>query len=949
MRALNRQNSAAFSLASPVHANHLYQPLALAVALGLATLTGQANATSDIQLIQEVVASGDSTNAATIEVLDKSQLELKSNSVTAGSVQKTTNTAGDNELQLTVSDSTLATDASESDKASAKNKVYLTQIGGSWLVLAINGATNTATIVDLAGNGSGNGTNADTTTIDIVGSNNTLALSPDEISAIATLLDIDIGAATMLANDNDVTLNYSDFAKLVVNLESSNHQIVTVDQLSSNSGTTATATGSLFNELTINASNNGSVNAYIDVNQTGAGNTATLTSNGEENDLTVNQTNNHVGNTVESTMDVAGYNNTATTTQTAIGDQSSSLTSTLTITADSNTVAITQSATNMDAAAAGQYNTAGLSISANSNTITLDQVLGANTGAASNTLQSLTKAGDDASISGSNNKVTISQTAGSVAESEAAGNTVALSLSGSNNNLSATLPTALSTTSLTAQGIVITQNIAASATSSSAGQNSATVDFNNNNGSLSIYQNIIDGDSASSNTATITVNDATGSDTATGNFINLSQDNRSQSTVTANITINGDNNGLDVWQDLTAAGSFDNVLTINLTDSGAYLDVATSGAGNNSLTIQGTDNTIGLNADGLSVANANSTVNIFGNTNTLNASNFANLLIDIGSTGDSTSGNTITTTGSANIGLTDSSINNVISFNNGYALAAPLSATNRNIALDGSSNKVLASDGNSDARSRDTQFTATINGDSNTVANSAGTDPLTALLLDNLDSATLTVNGSSNIIENGTVDAELYNLNTLIVDLAGDSNVVKLKSTGVKTADHMNGLTIDVNGSTNSVNVDLKSSLADTATFELYGDGNSVVANIDGGSSAALNNYIHGNNNTATFNLASTYNASSTIYMEGDSNTMIFGMGGNELNYKLVGDSFSGEIFTSGSGYYQTLTQLGTGKIVMGSSQGSVTMTANCSGSCDQFNGTTDNAGLSVVNTGLSI
>ncbi|MDC0404313.1 hypothetical protein OAM26_04715 [Porticoccaceae bacterium] len=949
MRALNRQNSAAFSLASPVHANHLYQPLALAVALGLATLTGQANATSDIQLIQEVVASGDSTNAATIEVLDKSQLELKSNSVTAGSVQKTTNTAGDNELQLTVSDSTLATDASESDKASAKNKVYLTQIGGSWLVLAINGATNTATIVDLAGNGSGDGTNDDTTTIDIVGSNNTLALSPDQIGAIATVLDIDIGAATKLANNNNLTLNYSNFAKLVVNLESSDYQLVTVDQLSSNSGTTATANDSLFNELTITASNNGSVNAYIDVNQTGAGNTATLTSNGEENDLTVNQTNNHVSNTVESTMDVAGYNNTATTTQTAIGNQNSSLTSTLTITADSNTVAITQSATNMDADAAGQYNTAGLSISASSNTVTLDQVLGANTGGASNTLQSLTKAGEDASISGSNNKVTLSQTASSVAAGEDAGNTVALSLAGSNNNLSATLPTALSTTNLTAQGIVITQNIATSATSSSAGKNSATVDFNNDNGSLSIYQNIIDGISETKNTATITVNDATGSDTATGNFINLSQDNRSQSTVTADITINGDNNGLNVWQDLTANGSFDNVLTINLTDSGAYLDVATSGAGDNSLTIQGTDNTIGLNANGLSVANANSTVNIFGNTNTLNASNFANLLIDIGSTGNSTSGNTITTTGSANIGLTDSSINNVISFNNGYALAAPLTANNRNIALDGSSNKVLASDGNSDARSRDTQFTATINGDSNTVANSAGTDPLTALLLDNLDSATLTVNGNSNVIENGTVAAELYNLDTLIVDLAGDSNVVKLKSTGDKTAEHMSGLTIDVNGSTNSVNVDLKSSLADTATFELYGDGNSVVANIDGGSSAKLNNYIHGNDNTVTFNLASTYNASSTIYMEGDSNAMTFGMGGNELNYKLVGNSFSGEIVTSGSGYYQMLTQLGTGKIVMGSSQGTVTMTANCTGSCDDYNGTVDNAGLVAVNTSLGL
>ena len=949
MRALNRQNSAAFSLASPVHANHLYQPLALAVALGLATLTGQANATSDIQLIQEVVASGDSTNAATIEVLDKSQLELKSNSVTAGSVQKTTNTAGDNELQLTVSDSTLATDASESDKASAKNKVYLTQIGGSWLVLAINGATNTATIVDLAGNGSGDGTNDDTTTIDIVGSNNTLALSPDQIGAIATVLDIDIGAATKLANNNNLTLNYSNFAKLVVNLESSDYQLVTVDQLSSNSGTTATANDSLFNELTITASNNGSVNAYIDVNQTGAGNTATLTSNGEENDLTVNQTNNHVSNTVESTMDVAGYNNTATTTQTAIGNQNSSLTSTLTITADSNTVAITQSATNMDADAAGQYNTAGLSISASSNTVTLDQVLGANTGGASNTLQSLTKAGDAAAISGSNNKVTLSQTASSVAAGEDAGNTVALSLAGSNNNLSATLPTALSTTNLTAQGIVITQNIATSATSSSAGKNSATVDFNNDNGSLSIYQNIIDGISETKNTATITVNDATGSDTATGNFINLSQDNRSQSTVTADITINGDNNGLNVWQDLTANGSFDNVLTINLTDSGAYLDVATSGAGDNSLTIQGTDNTIGLNAAGLSVANANSTVNIFGNTNTLNASNFANLLIDIGSTGNSTSGNTITTTGSANIGLTDSSINNVISFNNGYALAAPLTANNRNIALDGSSNKVLASDGNSDARSRDTQFTATINGDSNTVANSAGTDPLTALLLDNLDSATLTVNGNSNVIENGTDAAELYNLDTLIVDLAGDSNVVKLKSTGDKTTGHMSGLTIDVNGSTNSVNVDLKSSLADTATFELYGDRNSVVANIDGGSSAKLNNYIHGNDNTVTFNLASTYNASSTIYMEGDSNAMTFGMGGNELNYKLVGNSFSGEIVTSGSGYYQMLTQLGTGKIVMGSSQGTVTMTANCTGSCDDYNGTVDNAGLVAVNTSLGL
>ena len=950
MRATNRKNRATLSPANPAQSNHTYQPLALAVALGLTTLTGQVSAATDIQLIQEVVSS--ESNQAYIRVLDESQLELKdSDSATAGAVQSTQESRGDNTLALTVSDSTLATDASDSDKASAKNKVYLTQIGGSWLLLAINGASNTATIVNLAGNGSGDGTNADTTTVDIVGSNNTLALSPDQIGAIATVLDMDIGAATKLANNNNLTLNYSDFAKLVVNLESSDYQLVTVDQLSSNLGTTATANDSLFNELTITASNNGSVNAYIDVNQTGAGNTATLTSNGEENDLTVTQTNNHAGNTVVSTMDVAGYNNTATTTQTAVGDQSSSLTSTLTITADSNTVAVTQSATNMDPAAAGQYNTAGLSISASSNTVTLGQVLGANTGEASNTLQSLTKAdGDDyASISGSNNKVTISQTAGSVAVGEDAGNTVALSLAGSNNNESATVPTVPSTSNLTAAGIVITQNIAASATSSSAGQNSATVDFNNDNGSLSIYQNILDGVSESRNTATITVNDETGSDTATGNFINLSQDNRSQSTVTANITINGDNNGLDVWQDLTAAGSFDNNLTINLTDSGAYLDVATSGAGNNSLTIQGTDNTIGLNADGLSVANANSTVNIFGNTNTLNASNFANLLIDIGSTGNSTSGNTITTNGSANIGLTDSSINNVISFNNGYALAAPLSATNRNIALDGSSNKVLASDGNSDARSRDTQFTATINGDSNTVANSAGTDPLTALLLDNLDSATLIVNGNSNVIENGTVAAELYNLNTLIVDLAGNSNVVKLKSTGEKTADHMNGLTIDVNGSTNSVNIDLKSSLANTANFELYGDGNSVVANIDGGISAALNNYIHGSDNTATFNLASTYNAPSTIYMEGDSNAMIFGMGGNELNYKLVGNSFSGEIVTSGSGYYQMLTQLGTGKIVMGSSQGTVTMTANCSGSCDDYDGTVGNAGLFAVNTSLGL
>ena len=929
--------------ANPLRSAHRYQPLAFAVALGVATLSGQVSATTDIKLIQEVVTSG--TNAATIQVLDESQLELKnSESATAGAVQSVQESRGENTLALTVSDSTLASDATTSDKTSAKNKVYLTQIGGSYLVLAINGASNTATIVNLAGNGLGDGSNSDTTTVDIVGSNNTLSLSAEQAGVIATLLDIDVGAAAKIANNNELTVNYSDFAKLVVNLESSDFQIVTVDQLSSNSGVSATASSTLLNEANITATNNGAVNAFIDVNQTGAGNIATVLSDGEQNDLTVNQTNNHAGNTIATTLDVTGYDNMAITTQSAVGDQSSSLTSTLTITADSNSVGITQTANAMDAAAAIQNSTADLSVSGGNNEVSLAQYLAGNTGQANNALQGINKAGS-ATISGSANKVTIEQTAGNIASGEAGSNTVSLALAGSGNNLSATPP---ADSGMTNSGISIVQNIAVNG-ALSAGQNDATVDFNNNDGSLSIYQSIQGGVSATTNTATITVNAADGTNTASGNFIDLAQLNYSRSVVDATITINGDNNGIKVYQDLTAEGSYSNALSISLTDSGAYLDVSTSGAGDNNLTIQGTDNTINLNAAGLSVANANSTVNIFGNTNTLTASNFANLLINIGSSGNSTSGNTITTTGSANIHLADSSINNAISFANGYALAAPLDDTNRNIAINGSTNTVLASDGNSDARSRNTLFTATINGDGNTVANSAAASPRTALLLDNLNSATLTVTGNNNTIDNGAAGAELYNLNGLSVDLAGDNNVVKLHSTGDKTSAKMDGLVVHINGGSNNVDVELRSSEVNNARFELFGERNSVVANIDGGSSADLNNYIHGSDNTVTFNLADSYNGDSTVYIEGGANTMTFGMAGNALNYRLVGSNFGGEIITSGSGYYQALTALGTGKIVMGSSQGTVTMTANCTGSCDEYNGTSGYAGLSNVNTGLGL
>ncbi|TFH69291.1 hypothetical protein E3W66_05085 [Gammaproteobacteria bacterium LSUCC0057] len=930
--------------ANPLRSAHRYQPLAFAVALGVATLSGQVSATTDIKLIQEVVTSG--TNAATIQVLDESQLELKnSESATAGAVQSVQESRGENTLALTVSDSTLASDATTSDKTSAKNKVYLTQIGGSYLVLAINGASNTATIVNLAGNGSGDGSNSDTSTVDIVGSNNTLSLSAEQAGVIATLLDIDVGAAAKIANDNELTVNYSDFAKLVVNLESSDFQIVTVDQLSSNSGVSATASEVLLNEANITATNNGAVNALIDINQTGAGNFATVRSDGEQNDLTVNQTNNHAGNTIATTLDVTGYQNTATTTQSAVGDQSSSLTSTLTITADSNSVGITQTAIAMDAAAAIQNSTAGLSVSGGNNEVTLAQYLAGNTGQANNTLQGINKAGP-ATISGSANKVTIEQTAGNIASGEAGSNTVSLELAGLGNNSSVTPPAG---SGMTNSGISIEQNIAVNG-ALSAGQNDATVDFNNNDGGLSIYQNIQGGSSETTNTATITVNAADGTNTASGNFIDLTQNNHSQSVVDATITINGDNNGIKVYQDLTAEGSHSNALSISLTDSGAYLDVSTSGAGDNNLTIQGTDNTINLNAAGLSVANANSTVNIFGNTNTLAASDFANLLINIGSSGNSTTGNTITTTGSANISLADSSINNVISFTNGYALAAPLNEYNRNIAINGSTNTVLASDGNSGGGvSRDTLFTATINGDGNTVANSAAASPRTALLLDNLNSATLTVTGNNNTIDNGAAGAELYNLNGLSVDLAGNNNVVKLHSTGDKTSAKMNGLVVHINGGSNNVDVELRSSVVNNARFELFGERNSVVANIDGVSGADLNNYIHGSDNTVTFNLAASYNGDSTVYIEGDTNTMTFGMAGNALNYRLVGSNFGGEIITSGSGYYQALTALGTGKIVMGSSQGTVTMTANCTGSCDEYNGTSGYAGLSDVNTGLGL
>ena len=120
----------------------------------------------------------------------------------------------------------------------SQNTFYLTQIGGSWLSMNIDGENNTISISELAGIGFNvedqntlkEKPSDDITQISINGNDNSLEITPTIIGNIAKRLNVDLSQNNGTTYANLINIAYSDFADIVVELVDASYSIIDIEQ-----------------------------------------------------------------------------------------------------------------------------------------------------------------------------------------------------------------------------------------------------------------------------------------------------------------------------------------------------------------------------------------------------------------------------------------------------------------------------------------------------------------------------------------------------------------------------------------------------------------------------------------------------------------------------------------------------------------------------------------------
>lgn len=946
-------------------------PLAvsLATALSMGSMGGFANepltpgpeGTTDIVVIQDFAKSSE-TSVANISV-DAANLILKADATVNSSTAVQTSdvsiaargdesATGANRLDLTVND------ASER----AGNTIYLTQIGGSWLAMAINGTNNTVSIADLAGMAlaPNSSTTADTfDAITLYGDRNILTLSPESRGYIANVLDVDIGSASAISTDNTVVVSYTDFAEIAVSAKSTYNATINLMQttLAGNAGVDeegnpyalegsghVTSTGDLFHTARIEITNDVAGGVY-NVGQYGFDAEADILSDGNLNTLTILQNNRSAGlpKAISASIDVFGSNNTVSTIQ-YLPDAINAVVeveSELKITGSDNTVNILQAAVDT---ALGQglsertTNATNLDIYGADNSVKVEQLL---VSVRDNYQQNrLTgHSGESGLVHGTNNLVDVFQEISGVRQ---ANNFLALEITANNARATQTRKNGE-----LESGVKVIQDI----DSGFEGTNEANVRLSTGDSAIFLEQQLTGSANTlwGSNVAVIWVVDDRGDGVNKGNLIDVEQINTTGADLDLVLNVDGQGNNIKVSQtNVGEDGTKDNLLTLTLSDNDAILDVIVAGSGTNTFAISGTGNNLTV-VGKAGASSARSDVFIDGDDNELSSTDFDFLSIAIGQKqvdGDGdvaayANSNSVTTIGNAavtiysandlNDGVTNpSSDGNSIFYQNAYAdyyedtYYRANYAINRdpNIWLEGDNNHLALFDQSETGDNNKTGYHVHIQGSG---SEGGGQNNRIAGYLDStevigvagnfttvdVDQVTVFIDGSNNTLLNDSqsTTARGFDINALDVAVDGDSNVATI------SAGNLDSLAVGISGLSNSVLVagtalgDMSSSLY----LDIFGDTNTVNVNLEG--------------------LADSGTAA--IYIEGSNNELGFNLSGGDLRYMLLGTNFKGTLHATGSGanagYYQGLTSVGAGRIEWGSSLGSVTMTANCeqaSGAC---------------------
>ncbi len=202
----------------------------------------------------------------------------------------------------------------------SQNTFYISQIGGSWLVMNVDGENNTVKIADLAGigfekanaqNASIDNAPAEATKINITGDHNELNLTPSTVGNIARKMQSTMDEGQGLNQYNVINISYSDFSDLITNLSNASYSTINITQ---------TDFAGAVDDVSVNPNV-----VFIDVvdadnttvvlNQTGLGNITTLNVSNDFNTILLSQDHQMGPLTNHADINVDGQNNTITAVQ----------------------------------------------------------------------------------------------------------------------------------------------------------------------------------------------------------------------------------------------------------------------------------------------------------------------------------------------------------------------------------------------------------------------------------------------------------------------------------------------------------------------------------------------------------------------------------------------------------------------------------------------------------
>jgi len=236
------------------------------------------------------------------------------------------------------------------DNVDSQNTFYISQIGGSWLVMNVDGENNTVRIADLAGIGFEKANAQDMTTddaqapaqatnINITGDYNELTLTPNIIGNIARKMQVTMDEGEGLNQYNVINISYSDFSDIVTKLSNASYSTIDVTQTDFTGDVDDVSSNPNIVFIDVMDADN----TKVVLNQTGLGNEARLNVTNDFNTINLTQ-NNQIGALSNRTdINVDGYKNTVTATQIIKSDQLNSQEIDIdVVNGENNTISVTQ-------------------------------------------------------------------------------------------------------------------------------------------------------------------------------------------------------------------------------------------------------------------------------------------------------------------------------------------------------------------------------------------------------------------------------------------------------------------------------------------------------------------------------------------------------------------------------------------------------------------------------